>query len=738
MKKNLHKLLFVALLVSSSAIFSQITVEVETGTVAGGDGTTALVGSENGGTNNVLTNVRKSSGAEVTITNSVTIATAGNYDFTLTYYKGGASGTANDNTLEFRADGVLKFTHELAKNLSPDGTATTASYGTVTISNIALLAGTYNIELRAKDPKSFNIDNYIISETPPNPTMTANQSGDWDDSAIWTISGAVANTPSTTPTAEYDVIIPDTFTITVDMPNQAANSIKVTDDANLIVSSGGALSVTGDVFLGRFDGGLVVQNLTAAETMGTITIGGSVHTLDGDDTTTSASDKRLLARRTLTNDKWYLLSSISSKQPRVNRMTDSDFRTNATPAYSIAVYSNTNSVGSKYDYFSTTLTNSDEVTLGAGMSVSVNGTGNANTTGEFEYKAFYSHTADVTRSISADTGGTGDDFNMVGNPFLANIYGNNNANANNVLTENTGILEEATLWFWNEAGNGGAGAWVTRNQSSAAFTIPPLTGFFVRSSAAGGNFTFKENMETHTVSGNITAAKNGKQRFEIDLSVNNGSLKSSTSIKFINNMTTSFDNGYDSSIFGGYASELEVFTNLVEGGSAKKLAIQSLPNENFEDMIVPVGVTAAANSEITFTLEALNIPTGYNVSLEDRASNTFTRLDEEGAKYTTTVTDKSTEGRFYIHTRSKALSVGSELLNSVSIYKSNASTLRIVGLSEGNTNVKLYNLLGKQVMSSNFNTTGVKELSLPKLSKGVYIVKLETETGKLNKKIVLE
>ena len=134
----------------------------------------------------------------------------------------------------------------------------------------------------------------------------------------------------------------------------------------------------------------------------------------------------------------------------------------------------------------------------------------------------------------------------------------------------------------------------------------------------------------------------------------------------------------------------------------------------------------------------LNIPTGYNVSLEDRANNTFTRLDEEGAKYTTTVTDKSTEGRFYIHTRSKALSVGSELLNSVSIYKSNASTLRIVGLSEGNTNVKLYNLLGKQVMSSNFNTTGVKELSLPKLSKGVYIVQLETETGKLNKKIVLE
>ncbi len=41
-------------------------------------------------------------------------------------------------------------------------------------------------------------------------------------------------------------------------------------------------------------------------------------------------------------------------------------------------------------------------------------------------------------------------------------------------------------------------------------------------------------------------------------------------------------------------------------------------------------------------------------------------------------------------------------------------------------------------MSSSFKSNGVKDISLPKLAKGVYIVQLTTEAGKLNKKIILE
>ena len=74
----------------------------------------------------------------------------------------------------------------------------------------------------------------------------------------------------------------------------------------------------------------------------------------------------------------------------------------------------------------------------------------------------------------------------------------------------------------------------------------------------------------------------------------------------------------------------------------------------------------------------------------------------------------------------------------ISVYKSNATTLKLVGLANGASKIKLFNILGKQVLNTSFIANGVKEITLPKLATGVYIVQLETETSKLNKKIVIE
>jgi hypothetical protein len=57
----------------------------------------------------------------------------------------------------------------------------------------------------------------------------------------------------------------------------------------------------------------------------------------------------------------------------------------------------------------------------------------------------------------------------------------------------------------------------------------------------------------------------------------------------------------------------------------------------------------------------------------------LTNDNEANAKYRATVSESSSQGRFFIHVRSSALSTNAALLKSVSIYKSNASTLKIVG-----------------------------------------------------------
>ena len=159
-----------------------------------------------------------------------------------------------------------------------------------------------------------------------------------------------------------------------------------------------------------------------------------------------------------------------------------------------------------------------------------------------------------------------------------------------------------------------------------------------------------------------------------------------------------------------------------------------------ETMIVPVGVKAAAGKEITFTADAMNLPGDTKVFLEDRLTNTIIRLDEANASYKVTLNDAlNGTGRFYLHTKaSGVLSTDDIALQNTSIYAINNNTLKVVGLPSGNATVKMYSILGKQVMQTSFSSTGVKEISLPKLSTGMYIVQVATATGKLNKKIVLE
>jgi hypothetical protein len=157
-------------------------------------------------------------------------------------------------------------------------------------------------------------------------------------------------------------------------------------------------------------------------------------------------------------------------------------------------------------------------------------------------------------------------------------------------------------------------------------------------------------------------------------------------------------------------------------------------------MVVPVGIHTEAGKEITFSLNTSSFASYLKIFLEDRLTNTFTRLDEANSNYkiTTTIALNGI-GRFYIHTSRSSLTIKDIALENIGIYKTNASTLRITGLQNNSkTNVTLFNLTGKQVLNTSFKSNGLKDIALPKLATGVYIVKLKTDTGLFSKKIILE
>lgn len=403
---------------------------------------------------------------------------------------------------------------------------------------------------------------------------------------------------------------------------------------------------------------------------------------------------------------WHLVSSPVSED-MTDLRANNDFAGGTGSNIGFASYT---PATNQWSYFTTAST--DALATGKGFSAKLGSTGNLTFTGKI-------NTADVNGvSITSNAAGY---FNLVGNPYTSHM------NSGTFLTANTNLT--GTIWVWNQATSN----YIT-HVTADNFMLAPTQGFFVQA-LSGSTVNFAASNQA--TSGG-TFQKSAKT--EVKLMMNDGTADRFAKMYFLDNVTKGFDNGFDGETFGGIENSVDVFTNLLADNQGKKFQIQSLPIAEMETMVIPVGIKAASGKEITFTAEAMNLPSDLKVFLEDRATNTVTRLDEANTSYKVTLSeDANGTGRFYLHTKaSGVLSTDHVSLDNISVFSTNNGTLRIVGLPSGKSNLKLFNILGKQVMQTTFTSTGAQEISLPKLSTGVYFVQLESEAGKLNKKIVLE
>ena len=356
----------------------------------------------------------------------------------------------------------------------------------------------------------------------------------------------------------------------------------------------------------------------------------------------------------------------------------------------------------------------DELTTGQGFSTSLSTADDITFEGTFQ-------TADVTRTITIGASDVGTNFNLVGNPYPAYL------NSNTFMTNNSNITK--TIWVWNQS----LPDYETKNLASD-FQIAPGQGFFIEANS-GASVLFEKVSLSHEITNTFQKNANPYIKF----SINSEGIKRSAEVYYLNNATKGFDNGYDGELFRGVSHPFAVYSHLVSDSQGKNYQIQSLPNSDYENMVIPVGVHATAGKEITFSTDALNLPADINVFLEDRLTNTFTRLDETNSQYKVTLTEAlNGVGRFYIHTAKSVLSSEDVILNSVRIFKTDSSTLKITGLPQGKTSFYLYNILGKEMMTTLFTSNGNKEISLSKLASGIYVAKMQTEKGAISKKIILD
>jgi photosystem II stability/assembly factor-like uncharacterized protein len=329
-------------------------------------------------------------------------------------------------------------------------------------------------------------------------------------------------------------------------------------------------------------------------------------------------------------------------------------------------------------------------------------------------------TTDVTSSISRND----QEWNLIGNPYPSYI------DIDAFITENSSKLSSAfqAIYVYNGS------SYEPINAASPVNYIHPGQAFFVHSNVTTGTVSFTEIMQSHQTETTLYKEDN----WFIRLNLFDGTDIKETEINYSNGRTIGLDPGFDIGMFDGTSSNSSVYTRLVEDYQEINFDKQALPNEGLESMIIPIGVKANAGKEIVFSMEVQNLPSGINVFLEDKLTNTFTRLDETDTEYKVTLNEGLNGiGRFYIHTSSQVLKVFNENLLTVSIYTSN-NKIHFSGLTDETSKISIYNVLGKLILEENLlkSTTSISTNNLVKGN--VYLVHLKTEKGTTTKKIIAQ
>ena len=276
------------------------------------------------------------------------------------------------------------------------------------------------------------------------------------------------------------------------------------------------------------------------------------------------------------------------------------------------------------------------------------------------------------------------------------------------------------------------------NHTSPSYHIPIGQGFFVNSKAGGGTLILNESLQSHqTGTDNFRSASTSTPEIKV-LAATDKDTKS-TLVKYLSNTTRGLDPGFDAGHFDGVAQDLRIYTQLLDQNQGINFALQAVP-EDYENQIIPVGLKATSNEEITFTIEAQNLPQDMKVFLEDKETQIITRLDTQGADYTVTLNaSEDGTGRFFLHTSSSAvLSNPSFDREEINMYVSQRR-LKALGLNPGNYDVEIYNLLGQLIYDQKLDVASDIDLGIPsQIRSGVYIVKINSGAVHFSKKIILE
>ena len=337
-------------------------------------------------------------------------------------------------------------------------------------------------------------------------------------------------------------------------------------------------------------------------------------------------------------------------------------------------------------------------------------------------------------------------WNLIGNPYSSYMDFDTFFNANLGEFDSAGPFQ--AIYGYDGSATNGWVVWNLATIADGAVTelIAPGQGFFVKSQAGGGLVDYTASMKRTGSSDDFIQGRNASP---LDVALNKLSLTSATntantSIYFIEGTTRGLDAGYDAGSYGGAGEAgFLIYTNLVEENEGLDIAIQSLDYNDFNDVVIPVGVKASAGSALTIALENSSyspIPANVNVYLEDTLENTMTLLNTSDYTFTP-ATDMFGTGRFFLRYSADTLSLNpNEALNELVIYTNeNSKDIIIKGILTGATTSDLYDVQGRLVLSGTLEqSTLTNTIDVSSISSGVYIIKVSNNNSTKTQKLIIK
>ena len=407
--------------------------------------------------------------------------------------------------------------------------------------------------------------------------------------------------------------------------------------------------------------------------------------------------------------------------------------------------SNIYAIGS-YDNATNTWTNYTTSTIGSAgnfdrgrgyqmASVSV-GTGILKFTGT---PASTTQTQAIINNDAANAG-TGKRWNLVANPFPSYIHGNTNADSsNNFLTVNTDKLHDSyeAIYGYDADGSG----YTAYNNTSSALNLAPGQAFMVASdNTSSDNISFTTDMRTIVGGDDLIVADILEDTFELIIKLYEGDTELDyTRFYFADGLSLGLDPGYDAGNFNQGAS---LMSRLVEEDEGVGLAINAMGLENVNDVVVPLEINRESGNSFRISIDTFDIYAGTNVYLEDNQQGTMTLLNELDFELTPE-NNLSGVGRFFIHLTETTFSIDNEvdtnLLNAYKLDRNNFIIVEGLTVQSGITNVKLYSLLGREILSTELNNSiNTQTISTERIATGVYVIKLQSGNNLITKKLIIK